>query len=86
MRSAADCGRTEMIAQEAEKAAWTLAAWSDTEANAAHAEFSQALLGELDACRQRVFLLLALINSPAVIRKARLDLEKGTPQKKSSWL
>lgn len=76
----------EMIAGEAEEAAWALAAWSDIEGDAAHAELSRALLGELEAVKQRIFLLLSLIYSPAVIRKAQLDLEKGTSHKKAHAL
>src|SRR5262249_28739786 len=62
------------------------AVWGDIEHDPAYAEFSGALLGELDACRGRIFLLLSLIYSPAVIRKAQLDLEKGTSEKKAHAL
>ena len=75
-----------MIVREAEEAAWALAAWGDIEHEAAHAELSGALLGELDACKERIFMLLSLIYSSVVIRKARLDLENGTAQKKSHAL
>jgi AAA family ATP:ADP antiporter len=75
-----------MITREAEEAAWALAVWADIEGDAAHAELFQALLGELDACKERIYLLLSLVYSPIVIRKARLDLEKGTAQKKAHAL
>jgi AAA family ATP:ADP antiporter len=76
----------EMIVREAEEAAWALAVWSDIEVDATHAELSRALLGELESTKQRMFLLLSLIYSPAVIRKAQLDLEKGTSHKKAHAL
>lgn len=76
----------EMIAREVEEASWALAAWSDIEGSATHAELSGALLGELEAVKQRIFLLLSLIYSPAIIRKTQLDLEKGTSHKKAHAL
>ncbi len=75
-----------LIAREAEEAAWALAAWADLEGDAAMAELSRALLGELDERKQRIFLLLALLYPPAVIRKTRLDLETGTAEKKAHSL
>jgi AAA family ATP:ADP antiporter len=75
-----------MIAREAAEAAWALAAWTDLESNPALSELCHALLGEIDERRQRIFLLLALIYPPAVIRKARLDLEISAGEKKAHAL
>jgi HEAT repeat protein len=72
-----------MIAREAEEAAWALAVWGDIEGDPSHAELTRALVGELDACKERVLLLLSLIYSPDVIRKTKLDLERGTAEKKA---
>ena len=76
----------DLITREAKEAAWALAAWADLESDPALAELSRALLGELDERKQRIFLLLALLHPPAVIRKARLDLETTAGEKKAHAL
>ena len=75
-----------MIAAEVKEAAWALAAWADLEGDAALPELSGALLGEIEARKQRAFLLLALIYPPPVIRKAQLDLEIIGGERKANAL
>ena len=76
----------ELILREAGDAAWALGAWKDINTDPSLADLARAFLAEIDERKQRIFLLLALVYSPAVIRKARLDLETRAGEKRAHAL
>lgn len=75
-----------LILREAEEAAWALAAWADVGGAPADAALSRACLSEAAERTQRIFLLLALLHPPGVIRKAQLDLEANAGEKRAHAL
>ncbi len=75
-----------LLLREAEEATWALAAWEDTGPDPGFAELARAFLSELEERKQHIFLLLSLLYPPAIIRKARLDLETNAGEKKAHAL
>jgi hypothetical protein len=75
-----------LILREAEEAAWALAAWTDVGRDAEFAALSRACLDEAAERTHRIFLLLALLHPPRVIRKAQLDLEANASEKRAHAL